>query len=193
MVDAAPDLAVIELGTNDCSGGTTVPTDLATFESDYHLILDTIRFMKPNAAIVMLGIWRERPASGPYDAVIARLASEYGAQFVSLETVSDDPAMYGPDGVTTFNGTSDSFHPNDAGHAAIAAAVETAIRCWQCSLTLDGGQRYTSSRTVNVQTVSLNRIAQVVASRWSFDATTWSDWAPMPAVTAVPLFTVPPA
>jgi len=135
----------------------------------------------------MLGVWKQYPAvRAVYDLIISRLALEYGAQYVSLEDLGDDPTMSGPSGVSVYRGTSDGFHPNDAGHAALAAAVEDAIR-WRCSVTLAGGVSFTRSRLVAVDVSAQNRLSAIRAARVSLDGTTWREWATYPPVNPVRL------
>ena len=180
---SAPDLAVIEFGTNDA--GAHVST--ADFEHAYRELLETIRQTRPGSTVIMLGVWKQYPAvRAVYDLIISRLALEYGAQYVSLEDLGDDPTMSGPSGVSVYRGTSDGFHPNDAGHAALAAAVEDAIR-WRCSVTLAGGVSFTRSRLVAVDVSAQNRLSAILAARVSLDGTTWSEWATPPLVNPVRL------
>ena len=180
---SAPDLAVIEFGTNDA--GAHVST--ADFEHAYRELLETIRQTRPGSTVIMLGVWKQYPAvRAVYDLIISRLALEYGAQYVSLEDLGDDPTMSGPSGVSVYRGTSDGFHPNDAGHAALAAAVEDAVR-WHCSVTLAGGASYTRSRLVAVDVSAQNRLSAIRAARVSLDGTTWREWATYPPVNPVRL------
>jgi lysophospholipase L1-like esterase len=180
---SAPDLAVIEFGTNDA--GAHVST--ADFEHAYRELLETIRQTRPGSTVIMLGVWKQYPAvRAVYDRIISRLALEYGAQYVSLEDLGGDPTMSGPSGVSVYRGTSDGFHPNDAGHAALAAAVEDAIR-WRCSVTLAGGASFTRSRLVAVDVSAQNRLSAILAARVSLDGTTWSEWATPPLVNPVRL------
>ena len=180
---SAPDLAVIEFGTNDA--GAHVST--ADFEHAYRELLETIRQTRPGSTVIMLGVWKQYPAvRAVYDLIISRLALEYGAQYVSLEDLGDDPTMSGPSGVSVYRGTSDGFHPNDAGHAALAAAVEDAVR-WRCSVTLAGGVSFTRSRLVAVDVSAQNRLSAILTARVSLDGTTWSEWATPPLVNPVRL------
>jgi hypothetical protein len=112
-----------------------------------------------------------------YDGIIQRLASSYGAIYVSLESLSDTPGLSGPAGLPTFLGFSDAFHPNDAGHAAIATSVEDAIT-WQCSLTLGDGSGYTRHRGVAVSLSALDRLSTVEMVRQSLNGAAWSAWTP---------------
>lgn len=177
----APDLAVIELGTNDCSGwpGTT-PTPAAAFERDYRKLMEGLRETRPGCMLVLLGVWKERNVRATYDGIIARLADEYSATYVSLEALSDDSSLSGPAGLPTFLGLSDAFHPSDEGHEAIAAAVENAVR-WQCTLTLGTGTGYTRSRDVRVSLVAHDRLSLVTNVSRSANGGAWSPWRPLSA------------
>ena len=177
----APDLAVIELGTNDCSGwpGTT-PTGPAAFERDYRKLVEGLRASRPGCMLILLGVWKEPKVRPTYDGIIARLAEEYSATYVSLEALSDDPSLSGPAGASTFLGSADAFHPNDAGHAASARAVENAVR-WQCSLSLGTGTGYTRSRNVWVSLVAHDRLGAVTSVGRSVGGGAWSPWQPLNA------------
>lgn len=120
-VPAALDLAVIELGTNDVG----IPTPLVDFEQQYVGLLDRIRASSPTAALVCLGTWTSD--GGAYDEVIARTCRERGGIPVGLADAFADPANHGPAGRETINGEGDEFHPNDAGHRAIAERILSAL------------------------------------------------------------------
>ncbi|MDF2920531.1 SGNH/GDSL hydrolase family protein [Microbacterium sp. NPDC086615] len=111
------DLAVIELGTNDVG----IPTPLADFEAQYGDLLGRIRTSSPDAALVCLGTWTADGAA--YDETIARVCAANAGRYVSLAGLFALPELHGPDGRDTFAGPGDDFHPNDAGHRAIADAV----------------------------------------------------------------------
>jgi len=115
------DLAVIELGTNDVSA----PTPIKDFESQYASLLSKIRATSPRAYIVCLSTWA---AGGKdYDNVISKVCSAASGQYVSIAEANNNPANHGPAGVKTEAGTSDTFHPNDAGHRAIADSIIKAL------------------------------------------------------------------
>jgi lysophospholipase L1-like esterase len=178
MRTAAPDLAVLELGTNDCSGWPSgVPTIPADFEAAYRQIVEAIRQSKPGALVVMAGVWKQTSVRAAYDGIIQRLAADYGALYVSLESLSDTPALSGPAGLPTFLGISDAFHPNDDGHAAIAASVEDAIT-WQCGVVLGDGSGYTRHRAIDVSLSAVDRLSAVEMVRQSLNGAAWSAWAP---------------
>ncbi len=114
-------VAVVELGTNDVG----VPTPLPDFEQQYAALLERIRSTSPRAGLVCLGTWTADGAS--YDEVIARTCGARGGVYVALADAFANPDLHGPAGRETFAGAGDEFHPNDAGHRAIADAVLSAL------------------------------------------------------------------
>ncbi len=171
-------VAVIELGTNDASGYPTwQPTPVAEFEADYRSVLEAVRRANPEARLVLLGVWKENADRDVYDGIIADLATEYGGCFVNLESLSDDPSLSGPAGTTTYNGTSDAFHPNDAGHAAIADAVEQAFS-WQGGIVLDDGAPATNDPAVTVSATPSDQFTDITQMRLTTDLSAWPDWQP---------------
>lgn len=109
------DVAVVELGTNDATR-----TELGTFSTQYATLLDRIRGSSPDAALLCLGVWGESP---DYDQEIRAACEARGGRYVSLTELYKDTSLRGPAGVERFGGKSDDFHPNDAGHTAIADRV----------------------------------------------------------------------
>ena len=116
-VPADLDLAVVELGTNDVG----IPTPLPDFEAQYAELIGRIRTSSPDAAIVCAGTWTADGAA--YDEVIAGVCTANAGRYVSLAGLFATPDLRGPAGRDTFVGAGDDFHPNDAGHRAIADAV----------------------------------------------------------------------
>ncbi|MFD0819388.1 GDSL-type esterase/lipase family protein, partial [Micromonospora zhanjiangensis] len=106
------DAVVINLGTNDVSHGVTT----AQFQNGYVSFLRTVRSKYPRAAIFAL-----RTFSG-------RFATQTAA---AVKTVTDggDPNVNYVDttGWLPADGLSDSVHPNDAGHRAIAAKLAPVV------------------------------------------------------------------
>jgi lysophospholipase L1-like esterase len=129
VTDARGDVVVVELGTNDASGyPTNVPVGPAVFEKNLRAVADAARAGNEDCRLVFLTVWQLAPRRTAYDRRIAAVAADYGGHLVRLAAIRDDPADSGPAGVSTTFGVSDGAHPNDAGHAAIAAAVESVIR-----------------------------------------------------------------
>ncbi len=123
MPSGATDV-VVEVGTNDF-GSLTQPA----FRIAYEALIAAIEERESGARFVCLGMWQGVPGpesedpTVPYDDAIR--AACPGA-FVSLTPLFLDFRNHGPTQQPTFRGPADWFHPNDRGHAAIAAAVESA-------------------------------------------------------------------
>lgn len=117
---------IIELGTNDvvASGET-----LAQFESSYDYILTRVHQDAPNAKLICLGVWRDPDAGAEnsgyaYNQVIQ---ADCPGAYVPLGDLYMNFSLHGPVGRPTWIGNADWFHPNDAGHAAIASRVAAAV------------------------------------------------------------------
>ena len=120
---------IVELGTNDVviSGET-----LAQFQSSYDYILSRSHHDATQAHFVCLGTWRN-PNEGvsqsgyAYDQIIQSECARFGGSYVPRGQLYLNSNYHGPAGMTTWLGTSDWFHPNDAGHAAIASGVAAVL------------------------------------------------------------------
>lgn len=124
------DDAVVELGTNDFGEGIA----LSTFAAAYGSVLAQVRRSSRRARIVCLSLW-----SGPtevdsigaygsaYDAVIRDSCKAIHGRYVDLSSAFATPAYHGPAGARTPFGSGDWFHPNDAGHVAIARLILPAL------------------------------------------------------------------
>ncbi|BCY06709.1 GDSL-type esterase/lipase family protein [Actinoplanes sp. L3-i22] len=99
---------VINLGTNDKSHGVSG----ADFQAKYTTFLTRIRAKFPNAALIAMRTFIGRYAAETQAAVQARNAAG-DANVYYVDTTGWLPA----------DGLSDSVHPNDKGHAAIAAKL----------------------------------------------------------------------
>jgi lysophospholipase L1-like esterase len=103
---------VINLGTNDVGHGVHTPQ----FQSTYTAFLQTVRAKYPRAAIFALETFRMRYVAQTQAAVQARTAAgDHNVFFVNTE------------GWIPAGGLSDSVHPNDIGHQAIAAKLTPII------------------------------------------------------------------
>ncbi len=130
---AAPgggDVVIVEAGTNDF----LFQTPRRRFADDYRALVAKVAAASPGAKLVCLTIWMPKdvadatPAKLPvssYDATIRR-ACPAGA-VVDVSPIYAQPGMRGPEGRPTFLGPGDAFHPNSAGHAAIAQAIESRL------------------------------------------------------------------
>lgn len=128
-IPSGAQLAIVEVGTNDF-GKTKIPI----FRAQYDALLDRIEKASPDAAFLCTGLWRGGSEVNTgirgedYDKAIQASCEAKGGRYVSLYPIYDNLKMRGPAGVETWIGESDTFHPNDAGHAAITKAIAAAIR-----------------------------------------------------------------
>jgi lysophospholipase L1-like esterase len=120
-VEAAhPALVTIELGTNDA--GFNTPLD--TFAVQYDAIVGGISSASAQTRVLCIGSWLPSTA---IDAIIAQTCERHGATFVTLKGFYAVNDFHGTDGGSSYLGRTDWFHPGDQGHAAIAAAVLSAL------------------------------------------------------------------
>ncbi|MFI5017874.1 MAG: SGNH/GDSL hydrolase family protein, partial [Dongiales bacterium] len=116
------DIFVIEWGTNDVQ-----PPDV--YQANYRFIVQTLRAANPSARIVCLRPWQD-PNNGYQPAYWHAIQAECGASpavAVDLAPLYLDMSLHGPGGSDTYRGPRDWFHPNDAGHAAVAQAILAAL------------------------------------------------------------------
>jgi lysophospholipase L1-like esterase len=106
------DVAVVEAGTNDFIS----QTPRTQFAADYKALLAKVVARK----VVCLTTWAPKDAvsglkipASFYDATIKQVCDDV----VDLTPIANDPALRAGDG----------FHPNSAGHAAIARAIEGRV------------------------------------------------------------------
>lgn len=119
-------LAVISIGTN----WSREDGDAVAFGNRYSTYLASIKAASPGAEILCLGIWaRTNAETAPFVEEIATECKANGGRFVDLAPlyVARDN-LSGPAGVQTWAGISDSSHPNDSGHRAIADEILERIR-----------------------------------------------------------------
>jgi acyl-CoA thioesterase I len=112
------DIFVIEWGTDDRE-----PPD--AFQADYHFIVQTLLAANPGARVVCLRPWQD-PTNGfqpEYWQAIQAECGAWPAMTADLAGLYMDFALHGPGGGDTYHGPRDWFHPNDAGHAAIAQLI----------------------------------------------------------------------
>jgi lysophospholipase L1-like esterase len=115
---AHPALVTIELGTNDVGFGTPA----SAFAVQYEAMVAAIA--NANTRVLCVGSWL--PSAG-IDAIIADTCSRHGGTFVSLQGFYAVNAFHASDGGSSYLGRADWFHPGDQGHAAIAAAILSAL------------------------------------------------------------------
>jgi acyl-CoA thioesterase I len=117
-------VAFVELGTND------VPhTPVAKFERQYRDLLDQLHSGSPGVRIMCLGTWG--PGTGRNAVInhaIMTLCAAASAVYVPLDSLYLQSSNRGPAGRPELGGSSDDFHPNDTGYAAIARLVLSHLR-----------------------------------------------------------------
>lgn len=113
---------IVELGTNDIND-----VDYRTFRQQYADMLTRVRQVSPQAALVCLGTWRPEDRGGEYDLMIRGVCEAHNGKYRPLSDLESNPDFKGPAGRQTFSGSSDTFHPNNAGHRAIADRVLTMV------------------------------------------------------------------
>lgn len=118
VLAAHPALVTIELGTNDV--GFNTPVD--AFASQYEAIVATVS--ASNARVLCVGSWLPSPN---FDAIMASACERHGGTFVSLDGFYMVDGFHAADGGSSYLGRTDWFHPGDQGHAAIAAAILSAL------------------------------------------------------------------
>ena len=96
------------------------------FASTYSALVGRIREKSPDAALVCVGVWPDYGQD--YDAEIETACHDRQGSFVPIRDLWSTEGMRGPAGVPTPHGESDTFHPNDAGHRAIADRILNSIR-----------------------------------------------------------------
>ncbi len=105
-------------GTNDSNSPITfTPT---AFETQYNEVIANAKSKGwPASKIKMLNIYRRDDAKEDiYNTILSSIASFNGVQLLDTASVlASNPALY----------MSDSLHPNDAGHSAIASYINTNI------------------------------------------------------------------
>jgi lysophospholipase L1-like esterase len=115
------DVVVLELGTNDLN-----LEGVQAFRHIYSHMLALLRNASPHARLVCLGTWRG-PEGRAYDTAIAGACAHNGGTYRPLSDLYEHWSLRGPAGRTTWRGLADGFHPNVAGHRAIAIRVLQAL------------------------------------------------------------------
>ncbi|GII77367.1 hypothetical protein Sru01_23490 [Sphaerisporangium rufum] len=106
------DVVVINLGTNDAGHGVST----TQFQNSYVELLRTVRSRYPAAAILALRTFR------------GRFVPQTQAAVQTVNNAGDRNAFFvDTDGWVPPDGLSDSVHPNDAGHRAIAARLAPIV------------------------------------------------------------------
>jgi acyl-CoA thioesterase-1 len=122
ITDKAYDLVIVEVGTNDA---TNQPS--GSISKNYDALLDKVRAASPNAQLICAGSWQTSYQASKVDGGIFASCRAHKGIFVPLQAYYQNANNRGPDKRQTFYGVADNFHPNDAGHKAIADAILSRI------------------------------------------------------------------
>jgi acyl-CoA thioesterase-1 len=113
------DLVFVEVGAND-----SVALTPATFSADYTALLDEVRAVTPQAGLICDGVWNGPRFAAQLDRELRPVCAAHDGIVVPLSDLYVDETLRGPAGSRVPGGAvRDQFHPNDAGHAAIATAM----------------------------------------------------------------------
>lgn len=121
---AAADISVIEYGTND-----VVRSTVERFAVDYPTYLDRVQAASPGGMMLCLGAWGAPDQVADFDQIIKSECEARDGVFLRTTDLfinESNRAMTGdvlPSGFVV----PDNFHPNDAGHAAIADRITDAL------------------------------------------------------------------
>ena len=117
------DLVFVEIGAND-----SVAITPAEFAADYEALLGRVRLLAPEAGLVCDGVWNGLEHASDLDRELRPLCARHDGVVVPLSGLYIDETLRGPEGSEVpGGGVRDQFHPNDAGHAAIAEAMLEAL------------------------------------------------------------------
>lgn len=114
----AYDLVLVELGTNDA-----MKENPGKFGEDYRAFITAVRAASPDAPMICAGAWQTNYRASSVDPLIASTCVDFKGRYVSLNPLFNVDTNRGPDKARGVYGVGDNFHPNSAGHKAIAARL----------------------------------------------------------------------
>jgi len=122
LADHTPELVTVEVGINNLGGMSA-----STFAARYITLLQTLSDAGVRTVVACTVPWTGQAADTPaytraieYNAAIARTAQAYG--YTPADCWGATVGHY------EYLSSNDGFHPNDAGHRAIAGAIMDALR-----------------------------------------------------------------
>lgn len=122
IVSQDPDLITIEFGTNDADPDNGSSID--TFKANLDLMIDTVSNINGKSTkVVLVTTWNQGDKAQPFDEAIEAAGEKYGLPVANISDIWADSSNKGPEGVETFQGTSDNWHPNDIGMQKIAERI----------------------------------------------------------------------
>lgn len=117
-----PDLVTIAFGTNDAdpNNGSSIDTFIANLD----LMIQTVTNINGKSPkVVLVTTWNQGDKAQPFDDAIKAAGEKYNLPVADISDIWQDSTNKGPEGVETFKGTSDNWHPNDAGMQKIAERI----------------------------------------------------------------------
>ncbi|WP_425484737.1 SGNH/GDSL hydrolase family protein [Actinomycetospora corticicola] len=116
-------LVVVAAGTNDITR-----SPIEQFRADFERLLRAVRSTATASSLVCLGAWGTPRNTRIYDDVIRDDCQSQGGLFVPISDLYVVGSMRGARGpVAPGSPPPDDFHPNDAGHAAIASRIAETL------------------------------------------------------------------
>lgn len=119
VVNMAPNLITIELGTNEQDQTNANYADAATFKTNLTNLVSGLKSDLPKAKIILLTTWKAE-TSASYDAAIKAVGTQYSVPVVDISSVYAKAGNIAQSGASSWTGSGDGYHPNDAGNQAIA-------------------------------------------------------------------------
>ncbi|WP_407895108.1 SGNH/GDSL hydrolase family protein [Lacticaseibacillus sp. N501-2] len=119
VVTMAPDLITIEFGTNEQDQTNPNYADPATFKTNLTNLVSGFKTDLPKAKIILLTTWKA-DTSAQYNAAIKAVGTQYAIPVVDISSVYAKSSNIAQSGATSWTGSGDGYHPNDAGNQAIA-------------------------------------------------------------------------
>lgn len=124
-----PNLITFEYGTND-AGDNPVPTPITDFQKQIDEWVEKVT-ANNKPLIVFVTTWNQGPRGDEYDKIIINTAKKYNYPYVYIKDLYMNEKNKGPAGLDTWVGKSDTFHPNNQGHEAIAEAIFQTIKSYK--------------------------------------------------------------
>lgn len=116
-----PDLVTIEFGTNDSNSDNNVPIDL--FKSDLNKLIQGVKKDNEKVKIVLVTTWSLSDNATLFNEAIQSVGESKDIPVADIKPLRGNIENTGPADIQTEYGISDTFHPNDKGHEAIANTI----------------------------------------------------------------------
>lgn len=126
VVNMAPNLITIELGTNEQDQTNANYADVTTYQANLTNLVSSFKSDLPKANLILLTTWKA-DTSDTYDAAIKAVGAKYSVPVVDISSVYDKSENIAQSGSNSWAGSGDGYHPNDAGNQAIAELLAKAV------------------------------------------------------------------